>query len=85
MIAVLSKCAHPVCFAQFRYLHQGKIYKINRATSRNPAKELFFEYFWLCESCSRSFKVIFREGGIVTVPLHLQLTSGEADQFRKAA
>jgi hypothetical protein len=81
---VLLKCAHPVCFAQFRYLHQGKIFRVQTPRPAKQAKELF-EYFWLCDACSKKFKVAFTEGTVTTVPLYLQLTTGESDRNRKAA
>ena len=30
---MLSKCANPACLARFHYLHQGRIFKIERSPS----------------------------------------------------
>ena len=38
---MLSKCANPSCSAQFRYLHDGKVFRIDleeRAAGRTPVR-----------------------------------------------
>jgi len=76
---VLSKCAHPACFAQFRYLRQGKVFKVRMPVPADRSGEHRVEYFWLCENCAQAFKVVLKDGAVMTVPLHLQLTAGEAE------
>jgi len=76
---VLSKCAHPACFAQFRYLRQGKVFKVRMPSPAYRRGEHRIEYFWLCENCAQAFKVVLKDGAVITVPLHLQLTAGEAE------
>lgn len=55
---MLSKCANPTCAAVFRYLHEGKLYVMDRRRpltapkpkyARKPAQ---LEYAWLCSCCS---------------------------------
>jgi hypothetical protein len=58
---MLSKCARPGCSTPFRYLHEGKLYLIDRkaasAGRKSPAdlkyagKSRPLEYVWLCSSC----------------------------------
>jgi len=68
---MLSKCANPTCSARFRYLHLGRIFKIDvsggsfAAHQRHVAK---IEYFWLCEKCVETHKLVL-EFGIVTAQL----------------
>ena len=73
---MLSKCAHPACFAQFRYLRQGKVFKVRMPSPACGRGEHRVEYFWLCESCAQAFKVVLKDGSVMTVPLYLQLTAG---------
>ena len=82
---VLSKCAHPVCFAQFRYLRQGKVFKVRMPVAAARSSEHRIEYFWLCENCARAFKVVMKDGAVATMPLYLQLTAGEADSGARSA
>jgi len=82
---VLSKCAHPACFAQFRYLRQGKVFKVHMPAAADRAHEQRVEYFWLCENCALAFKVVLREGAVMTVPLYLQLAAGVATESHSAA
>src|SRR5947209_14400478 len=38
---MLSKCANPACSAQFRYLHDGKVFRVDleeRSPARTPAR-----------------------------------------------
>jgi hypothetical protein len=58
---MLSKCASPGCSTAFRYLHEGKLYLIDRkaaSAGRKPPADLRYarksrglEYVWLCSSC----------------------------------
>jgi hypothetical protein len=59
---MLSKCANPVCGAQFRYLNIGKVF----AAEYRPASEAGSEFvqvqrnlrcFWLCPTCSQLMTV----------------------------
>ena len=82
---MLSKCAHPVCFAQFRYLRHGKVFKVRMPVAADPSSEHRVEYFWLCDNCAQAFKVVLRDGAVMTVPLYLQLRAGESEGAESAA
>jgi hypothetical protein len=75
-VPMLSKCVNPACFANFRYLHEGKVFRLERGGPRiedSAAVSRSFEYFWLCGTCASFLTVVF-EGKTVTVrPLHLEL------------
>ena len=58
---MLSKCANPECFEQFRYLHQGKIFQLSptpevQAVMCDSSGPLY-ERFWLCDRCSKRMTV----------------------------
>jgi hypothetical protein len=64
---MLTKCANPKCNAQFRYLHEGKLFIVDngparrhcaerRATNNQTNDQL--GYYWLCSTCSRSMVVV---------------------------
>jgi hypothetical protein len=65
-------------------LHQGKIFRIQIADCAKPTRESF-EYFWLCDTCSRTFKIALKDGAAITMPIYRQLTAGEVNQDTKAA
>jgi len=58
---MLSKCANPECSAQFRYLHQGKMFCLiptpRVAASSYGSLDFLYERFWLCDRCSKEMKV----------------------------
>ncbi len=74
---MLSKCANPSCSAPFRYLHEGKLFRVARRVNGNgsangweskPPQQL--EYYWLCDSCASQMTIMRAEdGGIQAVPL----------------
>jgi len=75
---MLSKCSNPDCSTLFRYLHEGKLFRIeldvaNEATGINPeAKKPVrrTEFFWLCRECSAEMTLDFKKGvGVRTRPL----------------
>ncbi len=84
---MLSKCANPGCPTPFRYLHEGKLFRIHMdrdlteslsnsgidAEAKKPSRRV--EFFWLCQSCSAEMTLIVQKGGGVTV---LPLTSMRA-------
>ena len=67
---MLAKCANPTCTARFRYLHEGKIFNIDMAApSGNQQRHIpRIEYFWLCEECVETHKLVL-EHGVVTARL----------------
>lgn len=77
-IVVLQKCANPVCSAQFRYLHQGKLFEVEIQYSDSPPNDqrepsngnVHVERWWLCSVCAAHTTVRFdRKQGLVMVHL----------------
>jgi hypothetical protein len=79
---MLSKCANPDCSASFRYLHQGKLFRIEASAgldrrrttlgsdddNKKPLRRL--ELYWLCEECAKNMTVILdKETGVSVRPL----------------
>jgi hypothetical protein len=71
---MLSKCANPECSQQFRYLYQGKIFRLTPTPEVEAITQGFFpslyERFWLCERCCQETKVIWNgeRVQIVSIP-----------------
>jgi hypothetical protein len=73
---MLSKCANPTCSAAFRYLHHGKLFRmevpaalaaVNKSPERGKKPPLRTEFFWLCERCSTQMTLVYnREMGVTT-------------------
>jgi len=75
---MLSKCANPACAASFRYLHEGKVFRLdhNDTHAENlDSQSHNFEYFWLCSACASFFTVVFEQDAVKVRPLHLELPS----------
>ena len=79
---MLSKCLSSRCFATFRYLGQGRLFRVDFAEARRknahtggtmPAstggKSSPIEYFWLCESCAATMTIeLGADGQVHAVP-----------------
>jgi hypothetical protein len=48
---MLAKCANPSCSHPFRYLHEGKLYRMEWLQA-NDGFRPNSEWFWLCDQCS---------------------------------
>jgi hypothetical protein len=78
---MLSKCSNPDCPTLFRYLHEGKLFRIELDIAKEdgatfgsdpelkkPVRRT--EFFWLCSECSVEMTLDFQKGvGIKTRPL----------------
>ncbi len=76
---MLSKCANPDCPTSFRYLHEGKLFRIDmkpgaaeslptsitNGAAKKPPRRI--EFFWLCQTCAAEMTLSFQEGHGVTV------------------
>jgi hypothetical protein len=71
---VLNQCLNPNCSALFRYLYEGRIFTVERfVTSANEERtERQLEHYWLCETCSKSMKVVVENGVATTVPMRVE-------------
>ena len=74
---MLSKCVNPECFATFRYLHEGKLFKLECNDPRFKTlgiKPASSEYFWLCSACVDHMTVVFHDGQVIVRPLARKIT-----------
>ncbi len=76
-VFMLSKCVNPTCSAVFRYLHEGKVFRLERDLGDDSDSHArHFEYFWLCSSCAGYLKVVYERDGVKVRPSHAQLGTG---------
>lgn len=76
---MLFKCAHPTCIAQFRYLHEGRVFKVRMPSFTRHTTTHRIEHFWLCERCSHSLTIVVENGRVTTRPIYLELTAGRPE------
>ena len=70
---MLSKCVNPTCSTSFRYLHEGKVFRLERGVDGTVHSTHQFEYFWLCPVCATFLTVVFESPAVKVQPLHLLL------------
>jgi len=83
-VTVLLKCANPLCSAQFRYLHEGRLFEVEtqyyETLSDNGQRKLrnckgHVELYWLCDQCAAHVALRFDQERCA-VMLSLQGGSG---------
>jgi hypothetical protein len=58
---MVAKCANPPCRTRFRYLGEGRLFRIEIESSKN-------EYFWLCSDCASKMTLKAKRGkGVIVV------------------
>ena len=50
-VRLLDKCNNPACRASFRYLNEGRLFRIENDSNQSTALKKS-EYFWLCGKCA---------------------------------
>ncbi len=73
MVAILSamgavmiaKCSNPSCAASFRYLKDGRLFRLETAPALGSSESNRVEYFWLCDHCSSTMTLRLSEDGSV--------------------
>jgi hypothetical protein len=69
---MLGKCTNPSCFASFRYLEEGMLFRLETDRTQRLPNPRMPEYYWLCRSCSKAMTLhISKEGNIVMMALPL--------------
>lgn len=63
---MLAKCTNPSCSYPFRYLHEGKLYRMELVPEdgRSGPKS---EWFWLCNQCSSQMTLRVEGSKLVAV------------------
>jgi len=79
---MIAKCANPVCSAPFRYLREGKVFRMELdgapegASRGKPVHKI--EHFWLCGRCSMALTLISNKGKVETIPIQPAITQTAA-------
>jgi len=76
-IAMIAKCANPVCSAPFHYLREGKVFRMEFDPNGSPLKPKMaaskpvrkIEHFWLCGPCSTTLTLVMNKGKVETVSI----------------
>jgi hypothetical protein len=85
---MVSKCANPDCAATFRYLHIGKLFRIETSPGlerrrsmgqEKPSPRLHrIEFYWLCEDCASQMTLVFDQHAGVSVRPNSRAVSAAA-------
>ena len=68
---MLNKCANPSCNESFRYLYEGKLFRLEAGMGRG-CEVVDAEYFWLCPKCCHDLSLGLGDESRVTP---VQITS----------
>lgn len=60
------KCTNPACGADFQ-IRRGRLFHVKHPNGKGVH---CVEHFWLCDMCSKSFTVQWRDGGLLLRTIH---------------
>jgi len=66
---MVAKCSNPSCSASFRYLKEGRLFRLETDPTLRSSQPNRVEYFWLCHCCSSTMTLRLREDGTVVTVL----------------
>ncbi len=71
---MISNCVNPTCRIPFSHLREGRIITVDRVLSAAAVRraEHPTELYWLCGTCSKSFKVVVEDGRVSTVAMEAE-------------
>jgi hypothetical protein len=71
---MLARCSNPSCFAVFRHLDKGTLFRLEPEAAFPSDKLRRTEYFWLCDRCSENMTLaLAEEQRVIAVPLPEQI------------
>jgi hypothetical protein len=66
---MLAKCVNSSCSASFRYLEEGRLFRLESDRPLGLPNREKSEYFWLCSPCSRTMTLRLDEcSGVAIIP-----------------
>ena len=71
---MVENCVNPACRATFTHTRDGRIFRVERVLtgSHGHSSEKQNELYWLCERCSKTYKVVIENGLIATAPIEVE-------------
>jgi hypothetical protein len=72
---MLGKCTNPSCSVPFRYLRDGRLFRLEADPRFRTSKPYKLEFFWLCDRCSPRMSLRISDKGKV-----LPVTLSGSDQ-----
>jgi len=64
---LLNTCANPNCSESFRYLRDGKLFRLQKEGKGSSSEISNPEYFWLCDHCAETMSLRLTGQGEVVV------------------
>jgi hypothetical protein len=69
--AMLSRCANPDCGTNFDHGH-GRFFRFRRSSTPAPVNSHSVQHHWLCDSCSETYTLDYREAIGILLSLRLR-------------
>jgi hypothetical protein len=71
---MITNCVNPTCRVPFSHLREGRIITVDRVLSAAAARraERPTEQYWLCGTCSNSYKVVVEDGRVSTAAIEAE-------------
>jgi hypothetical protein len=76
---MLTKCSSASCVAPFRYLGDGRLFRLETDPALGSSESNRMEYFWLCHACSSTVTLRLTGAGTVVTVLRPEPIRGVSD------
>ena len=77
---MLTTCANPNCREAFRYLRDGRLFRLQTEVKGSSSEISNPEYFWLCARCAQTMSLRLAEEREVVVVSASEIHSAEATE-----
>jgi hypothetical protein len=64
---MLAKCANPSCSARFRYLAEGRLFRVECDPPLDVRTRTKPQYFWLCSQCSETMTLSLDQETVIRI------------------
>ncbi len=79
---MLAKCTNPSCSASFRFLDDGRLFRLDTDPTLRSSSAKATEYFWLCKDCSVGMTLrLAQDGSVMATGLREALRNGPQVAF----
>ncbi len=71
---MIAKCMNPSCRVPFSHDRDGRFFTVDRVLTASPVRKAKqpTEQYWLCGTCSRTYKVVVEDGRVTTAPIEAE-------------
>ena len=74
---MITQCLNSACRVPFSHSQNGRFFTVDLVLTSHSGRQAGSqsEQYWLCETCSKSLKVVIEDNHITTAPIEVETAS----------